>query len=98
MGRMVIQRRVRAAEGCRVAQTHLNPIRQEGILLHPSATHSGCSEITIFTINRFAGWLLLTDSKGTVFSVPSPVWRLRPWCRNGRVTVSGGFRIKPDTE
>lgn len=92
---MVIQRRVRAAE---VAQTHLNPIRQEGILLHPSATYSGCSEITIFTINRFAGWLLVTDSKGTVSSVPSPVWRLRPWCRNGRVTVSGGFRIKLDTE
>lgn len=49
-----------------MAQTHLNPIRQ-GILLHAAASRSGCSERTIFTINRFAGWLLLTDSKGFVF-------------------------------
>lgn len=55
--RTVINRRgrlQRVAEGCRVAQTHLNPIRQ-GILLHAAGSRSGCSERTIFTINRFAG-------------------------------------------
>lgn len=69
MGKIVINKRgrlQRVAEGCRVAQTHLNPIRQ-GILLHAAASRSGCSERTIFTINRFAGWLLLTASKGFVF-------------------------------
>lgn len=68
MERIAIKRRgrlQRAAEGCRVAQTHLNPIRQ-GILLHPAASRGGCSERTIFTINRFAGRLHLADSKGTV--------------------------------
>lgn len=82
----------RVAEGCRVAQMRLNPIRQ-GILLHPAGSRSGCSEITIFTICRFAGWMLFDRPEGHCASVPRAVWRLRLWYQNRRVIVSGGFRM-----
>jgi hypothetical protein len=51
-----------------VAQMRLNPIRQ-GILLHPAASRSGCSEMTIFTICRFAGWMVFDRPEGHLCGV-----------------------------